>query len=94
MSFTVVIWGVFGGMATIYGPVAAVFLLFPFLELIRFWPEYRTLIFAVVVLLILLYMPEGLIPWIRDKIETECPRCKVRNIATRKACRICGAELD
>jgi branched-chain amino acid transport system permease protein len=94
MSFTVVIWGVFGGMATIYGPVAAVFLLFPFLELIRFWPEYRTLIFAVVVLLILLYMPEGLIPWTRDKIEKECPRCKARNIATRKACRVCGAGLD
>jgi branched-chain amino acid transport system permease protein len=94
MSFTVVIWGVFGGMATIYGPVAAVFLLFPFLELIRFWPEYRTLIFAVVVLLILLYMPEGLVPWTRDKIEKECPRCKVRNIATRKTCRVCGAGLD
>jgi branched-chain amino acid transport system permease protein len=94
MSFTVVIWGVFGGMATIYGPIAAVFILFPFLELIRFWPEYRTLIFAVVVLLILLYMPEGLVPWARDKIEKECPRCKIRNVATRKACRICGATLD
>ena len=94
MSFTVVIWGVFGGMATIYGPVAAVFILFPFLEFIRFWPEYRTLIFAVVVLLILLYMPEGLVPWTRDKIEKECPRCKARNIATRKTCRVCDAPLD
>jgi branched-chain amino acid transport system permease protein len=94
MSFTVVIWGVFGGMATIYGPVAAVFILFPFLEFVRFWPEYRTLIFAVVVLLILLYMPEGLVPWTRDKIEKECPRCKARNIATRKTCRVCDAPLD
>jgi branched-chain amino acid transport system permease protein len=94
MSFTVVIWGVFGGMATIYGPVAAVFILFPFLEFVRFWPEYRTLIFVVVVLLILLYMPEGLVPWTRDKIEKECPRCKARNIATRKTCRICEAPLD
>jgi branched-chain amino acid transport system permease protein len=94
MSFTVVIWGVFGGMATIYGPVTAVFILFPFLEFIHFWPEYRTLIFAVVVLLILLYMPEGLVPWTRDKIEKECPRCKVRNIATRKTCRVCDAPLD
>ena len=94
MSFTVVIWGVFGGMATIYGPVTAVFILFPFLEFIHFWPEYRTLIFAVVVLLILLYMPEGLVPWTRDKIEKECPRCKARNIATRKTCRVCDAPLD
>jgi len=94
MSFTVVIWAVFGGIATIYGPIAAVFILFPLLEFVRFWPEYRMLIFAVVVLLILLYMPEGLIPWVRDKIEKECPRCKIRNVATRKTCRICTAGLD
>jgi branched-chain amino acid transport system permease protein len=94
MSFTVVIWAVFGGIATIYGPIAAVFILFPLLEFVRFWPEYRMLIFAVVVLLILLYMPEGLIPWVRDKIEKECPRCKIRNVATRKTCRVCTAGLD
>ena len=94
MSFSVVIWSVFGGLATIYGPVAAVFILFPLLEFIRFWPEYRMLMFAIVILLILLYMPDGLIPWIRDKIETECPRCKIRNVATRRTCRICTAALD
>jgi branched-chain amino acid transport system permease protein len=94
LSFTVVIWAVFGGLATIYGPVAAVFILFPLLEFVRFWPEYRTMIFAVVVLLILLYMPDGLIPWVRDKMEKECPRCKIRNVATRKTCRVCTAVLD
>lgn len=94
MSFTVVIWAVFGGIATIYSPIAAVFILFPLLEFVRFWPEYRMLIFAVVVLLILLYMPEGLIPWVRDKIEKQCPRCKIRNVATRNTCRICTAALD
>jgi branched-chain amino acid transport system permease protein len=94
MSFTVVIWAIFGGVVTIYGPVGAVFILFPLLEFMRFWPEYRMLMFAVVILLILLYMPEGLFPWIRDKIEKECPRCKIKNVATRKTCRICTAELD
>src|SRR4030042_792871 len=94
MSFTVVIWSVFGGLATIYGPVAAVFILFPMLELVRFWPEYRMMIFAVVVWLILLYLPEGLFRWLRDKIEKECPRCKIRNIATRDTCRVCRAALD
>lgn len=94
MSFTVVIWAIFGGVVTIYGPVGAVFVLFPLLEFLRFWPEYRILMFAVVVLLTLLYMPEGLFPWIRSKIETECPRCKIRNVATRKTCRVCMAELD
>jgi branched-chain amino acid transport system permease protein len=94
MSFQVVIWSVFGGIVTIYGPIGAVFILYPLLEFFRFWPEYRTLMFALVILLILLYMPDGIFPWIRDKIETECPRCKIRNIATRKTCRICAAEIE
>ena len=94
MSFTVVIWAVFGGIVTIYGPVGAVFILFPLLEFLRFWPEFRILMFAVVILLILLYMPEGLLPWLRDKIEKECPRCKIRNVATRMTCRVCTAALD
>ena len=71
MSFSVVIWAVFGGLATIYGPIAAVFVLFPLLEFVRFWPEYRMMIFAVVVLLTLLYMPEGFVHWARDKMEKE-----------------------
>jgi len=94
MSFTVVIWAIFGGIVTIYGPVGAVFVLFPLLELLRFWQELRILMFAIVVLLILLYMPDGLFPWLREKVEKECPRCKIRNIATRNTCRVCTAPLD
>jgi branched-chain amino acid transport system permease protein len=94
LSFNVVIWAIFGGVATIYGPIAAVFILNPLLEFVRFWPEYRILIFAFVVLLILLYMPEGLITWTRDKLEKQCPRCKIRNVFSRKQCRVCTAELD
>ena len=94
MSFQVVIWSIFGGVVTIWGPVGAVFILFPLLEFFRFWPEFRLLMFAFVIIIILLYMPEGLLPWIRDKIETECPRCKIRNVATRKTCRICAAEIE
>jgi branched-chain amino acid transport system permease protein len=93
MSFQVVIWSVFGGVVTIWGPVGAVFILFPLLEFFRFWPELRMLMFAIVILLILLFMPQGLLPWIRDKIENECPRCKIRNVATRKTCRICAASI-
>ena len=94
LSFTVVIWAIFGGVVTIYGPIGAVFLLFPLLEFLRIVQDYRTLLFAVVVLVILFYMPDGLFPWLREKIEKECPRCKVRNIATRHTCRICTASLD
>jgi branched-chain amino acid transport system permease protein len=93
MSFQVVIWAIFGGIVTIWGPVGAVFILFPLLEFFRLWPEIRLLLFAFVILLILLYMPQGLLPWIRDKIENECPRCKVRNVVGRKNCRICHAPM-
>jgi len=94
LSFQVVIWAIFGGAVTIYGPVGAVFILFPLLEFLRIVQDYRTLMFACVILVILLYMPDGLFPWLREKIEKECPRCKVRNIALRDTCRVCTAPLD
>jgi branched-chain amino acid transport system permease protein len=97
LSFQVVIWGIFGGVATIYGPVAAVFILYPLTEWLgsfRAVGELRLLFFALIVLLVLLFMPRGLAPWMRDKIETLCPRCKQRNGAWRAACRLCGAPLQ
>ena len=97
LSFQVVIWGIFGGVATIYGPVAAVFILYPMTEWLgsfRHIGELRLLIFAVIVLLVLLFMPRGLAPWVRDKAETQCPRCKQRNTFYRKVCRLCGAALQ
>jgi branched-chain amino acid transport system permease protein len=96
LSFQVVIWGIFGGVATIYGPVAAVFILYPLTEWLgsfKAFGELRLLIFAVIVLLVLLFMPRGLTPWVRDKIEVQCPRCKQRNGAWRSVCRLCGANL-
>ncbi len=96
LSFQVVIWGVFGGMATIYGPVTAVFVLYPFTEWLGSFQSLgalRLLLFAVVVLLVLLFMPRGLTPFVRDKIETRCPRCKERNVAWREECRLCTAQL-
>jgi branched-chain amino acid transport system permease protein len=96
LSFQVVIWGIFGGVATIYGPVAAVFILYPLTEFLgsfQAFGELRLLIFAVIVLLVLLFMPRGLTPWVRDKIEAQCPRCKQRNGAWRSVCRLCGASL-
>ena len=96
LSFQVVIWGIFGGVATIYGPVSAVFILYPLTEWLgsfKAFGELRLLIFAVIVLLVLLFMPRGLTPWVRDKVETQCPRCKQRNASWRSACRLCAAPL-
>lgn len=97
LSFQAVIWGVFGGVATIYGPVIAVFTLYPLTELLASFEAFRQvrlLALSIVVLLVLLFMPRGFTPWIRDKIETECPRCKNRNAFTRHNCRLCSASLQ
>ena len=97
LSFQVVIWCVFGGMATVYGPVLAVFILYPltdFLGGFDLFRDVRLLVFAVIVLLVLLFMPRGLGPWLRDRAERVCPRCKSRNVFTRKQCRLCEAELQ
>lgn len=99
LSFQVIIWAVFGGIATIYGPIAGVLILYPLTEfvLIRYLPvlaQAKMLIFAFIVLLALLFMPQGLTTWLRDKTEKICPRCKLQNVAWRRKCRVCTAELD
>jgi len=94
-SFLAIIWVVFGGIVSIYGPVVGVFTLYVGMDFIRLTPAdpYRMLIMTVIIILILLFMPEGVAVWIRDKIERECPRCKLTNAAWRRECRACGASL-
>ncbi|TDA31930.1 MAG: branched-chain amino acid ABC transporter permease [Hadesarchaea archaeon] len=93
VSFQAVIWTAFGGIVSIYGAVGGVYVLYPLMEFLRVTPQIRMLSFAIIVTVILLIMPEGMLRWIRDKIERECPRCKKRNVVTRETCRICGAPL-
>jgi branched-chain amino acid transport system permease protein len=94
-SFLAIIWVVFGGIVSIYGPVVGVYTLFALMDRLRLTPlaDYRMLIMTVIIVLILLFMPEGVAVWIRDKIERQCPRCKLPNAAWRRECRACGASL-
>ncbi|EEG78644.1 branched-chain amino acid ABC transporter permease [Dethiobacter alkaliphilus] len=94
MSLQIIVWVIFGGIATIYGSAVGVFILFPLMEYLRVVPEYRMLIFALIVILVLRIMPEGISNWAQDLLENECPRCKERNAFTRSSCRICGTEID
>jgi len=95
-SFQAIIWTVFGGIATIYGPVAGVYILYPLTELLgtdAFGQQIRFAVLALLMIFILLFMPDGIAVWIRDKIEVKCPRCKLVNVATRQYCRACRAPL-
>jgi len=64
-----------------------------FLRVMQLIAGRTIIILAVLVILVLLFMPRGLAVQIRDKIERECPRCKLSNVAWRKECRACGAPL-
>jgi branched-chain amino acid transport system permease protein len=88
------IWTIFGGSGTIYGPVIGAYLLY-FLssELLVIVPEIRMAIFTAIIIAMILFMPEGVTRWIRDKLETRCPRCKVLNHWRRQACRVCETPL-
>ena len=94
-SFLAIIWVVFGGIVSIYGAVVGVYTLYVITDFIRLTPaaQYQMLIMTIIIILILLFMPEGIAVWIRDKLERECPRCKLSNAAWRKECRACSANL-
>lgn len=95
-SFQALLWAIFGGMGTIYGAIAGVFVLFPLTEYLRIFEwgeELRFVIISLILILVLLFMPEGISVWILDKIEIKCRRCKVVNIAIRANCRACRAPL-
>jgi len=92
-SIQPIVWSVFGGLATIYGPVAGTFLLFPLLDFLRVVEEVRMAAFAFLILLLMRFLPQGLVLAVLERLEEECPRCKVRNAFTRRRCRACGVDL-
>lgn len=95
-SFKAILWSIFGGISTIYGAVAGVYILYPTIEFLGIYEvgdKIRFLIFALILIFTLLFMPEGITVWVRDKIEITCQRCKVINFALRRHCRACRAPL-
>lgn len=95
-SFQVILWSIFGSVATIYGAVVGVFILYPLTEvmsLFEFGDKIRFLTFDIILIITLLFMPEGISIWVLDKIEEKCPRCKIVNAFFRKKCRACRAVL-
>jgi len=96
LSFLPILWTIFGGMSTIYGSVVGVYVLYTFVELIAIYEwatEYKYICLALILITVLLFMPDGIGVWVRDKIEVTCPRCKLGNLANRQTCRSCKAPL-
>ncbi|MFA7665604.1 MAG: branched-chain amino acid ABC transporter permease [Burkholderiaceae bacterium] len=68
-SITVITMVYVGGMASIYGPVGGAILLVLLTELLRDFGEWRLMIYSVVLILILFFLPRGFIApvWQRFK---------------------------
>lgn len=95
-SFQAILWTIFGGLATIYGAVAGVYVLYPFSEFLNLNPigeKIRFIFLTIILISSLLFMPEGITVWIRHRIEARCPRCKSINVFARRYCRACYAPL-
>jgi branched-chain amino acid transport system permease protein len=95
-SFQPILWTIFGGLSTLYGAVTGVFILYPLMEVAcnyEIGEHLRFILLSFVLILTLIFMPEGIAVWIRDRIEVRCQRCKVVNGVTRSVCRVCHAPL-
>lgn len=61
ISITVIIMSYVGGIGSVYGAVGGAFLLTVLSELLRRFGEYRLLFYTVVLILILFFLPRGLL---------------------------------
>ena len=65
---------VFGGMETIFGAAIGALILQVFAEYLREFTEWRLAIFSGLVLLILRFAPEGLLPWVMRHLRNQMKR--------------------
>jgi branched-chain amino acid transport system permease protein len=66
LSILVIIMGVVGGIGTITGPICGAYLLTIFNEMLREWEEVRLLIYTAAVVIILLFVPKGILPTLSE----------------------------
>jgi branched-chain amino acid transport system permease protein len=94
-SFEPIIWTIFGGGASIIGPVVGVFILLPIVEMLQVYlGENATLIYYLILVVVVIFASGGILRWITRCLEKTCPRCSTVNAFTRKQCRACSAQLD
>lgn len=88
-SFSPVLMAVFGGMGQLYGPVigAAIFSLLDYWISGRF-PNYYALIFGIILILVILYLPgglAGLMPKLRNRLGGVIAKLRKKNEAGQHA---------
>ncbi len=69
LTFSVVAVVVFGGVGTLYGAIPGAYILTFLNEYLYFIMDYRLLIYALVIILILLYSSGGLLGLVRERLK-------------------------
>ena len=72
--FNIMLMALVGGRATIYGPTIGAIILMPLYALLRLWfssklPGLPTALFGLILMLVTQYMPEGLVPFVQEKLH-------------------------
>lgn len=93
-SFEPIIWTIFGGGASIVGPVLGVFVLVPIVQMLQVYlGDNATLIYYLILVVVVVFAPGGILRWIVRCLEKTCPHCLAVNVASRTYCRICSSSL-
>lgn len=93
LSINVMIFCVVGGANTLWGPVLGAGLMYTVNRIVTIYasdvPGLATIIFGVVLMLVIFFMPGGLIPWFKEQREK---RAAARRAAELKAQNEGGAD--
>lgn len=94
-SFEPIIWTIFGGGASIVGPVIGVFILLPVVEMLHVHlGDNATLIYYLILVIVVVFAPGGVLRLINRYTEKVCPECMTVNAFPRRQCRVCSAKLS
>lgn len=88
--FQILLFAIVGGRATVFGPVIGALILMPVYHILRFTiaatlPGLPTAVFGIVLILATQYLPEGLVPLLRDASHARAIRKKQSQIAADAA---------
>jgi branched-chain amino acid transport system permease protein len=68
--------GILGGIGTVAGPIIGAFVITLFLEYFRFLGEYRFLAYGILLIVVILFKPQGLYPGVMDLVNRFKPSQK------------------
>lgn len=60
LSVDILVWAVFGGLGTIWGPVIGAYFLYNLPQVLRPFQEYRVVLYGVILMFIIVVEPDGL----------------------------------